>query len=163
MESSSSSLLTIRDIIDFAVMTENKTEDLYDGLSKLMKSAETRDLFITFAGEESKHSSIFKNMLLDFGKNIYESEPVPEHIHFLNIYINGLMFNKDILSKKISRIIDIESVFEFLTGIELDTILFYNEITGFMAEDHKILIKNIIEEERRHFVRIMQIKQMKDY
>jgi uncharacterized protein involved in tellurium resistance len=44
MESSSSSLLTIRDIIDFAV--------IYDGLSKLMKSVETRDLFQTIKPED---------------------------------------------------------------------------------------------------------------
>ncbi len=151
------------DVLEFSVQFEERSKTFYDNLSKLMKDQEIKELFYLLSGEEAKHIDIFKKMLSDPENKANLIKSLPDHIEYLHNFLNMTIFSKDTLSLKLQRVRDIETCFEFSMGMELDQILFYNEIRNFLSDKHKGIIDSVIEEERKHFVKIMQIKQQKGY
>ncbi len=155
--------LSPNDVLEFSIQFEERSRIFYENLSKLMKDPETQDLFRILAKEEVKHIETFTKMLGDSSIKAYGIKSIPEHIDYLHNFLNTTIFSKDMLSVKLQRVRDIETSFEFSMSIELDQILFYNEIRNYLSDRHKGVIDEVIEEERRHFVKIMQIKQQKGY
>jgi rubrerythrin len=156
-------MLSPMDVLDFAVQFEKLSVNFYDSLASLMKSSSLKELFSLFAGEEAKHIAVFQKMITEADRASYDKKSIPEHVGYLHHFINTGLFSKEILSEKLKRVRDIESTFEFIMSMELDQILFYNEIRDSLLEKDKGLIDEIIVEERRHFVRVMQLKQIKGY
>ena len=155
--------LSPREILDFAVQVEEKSFALYSTLSKTVVLPQMKEIFASFAEEELKHKAAFQTMITEGNKETYDQKTLPEHMSFLRSIVNSTIFSKDLLHEKLKRVRDAGSTFEFLISVELDQILLYNDLRDFVIDKHKALIDTIISEERRHFVRIMQIKQMKDY
>ncbi|HEY1405928.1 MAG TPA: ferritin family protein [Spirochaetota bacterium] len=152
-----------RDILEFSILMEERIYHLYENFATVVKDPKTKEIFSLFADEKYKHKGVFQKLLTGSSKEIYESSADPEHIEFLTAQINSTIFSKKFMIEKLKRIRDPESSFEFLISIELDQILFYSEIRDLFIEEHKYLLDEIIDEKRRHFVRVMQIKQMKGY
>lgn len=155
--------LSPRDILDFAVKMEERSYALYSTISKTMKEPEVKEIFATFAQEELKHKETFQKMITEGSKETYEQRSLPEHIAFLQSIVSSTIFSKELLLEKLKHIRGVGSSFEFLISVELDQMLLYNDLRDFVNEAHKGWLDSIIAEERRHFVKIMQFKQMKNF
>jgi rubrerythrin len=156
-------VLSPMDILDFAVQFEQKSVYFYENISKYIKNIMVKGIFAELAAEEMKHIKAFQNMIILSRKEQYDKISLPEHIKYLHDHINTNYFSREMLSGKIKMVRDVESAFEFATSIELDQILFYNEIKNILAEKDRGLIEEIVNEERKHFIKIMQMKQIKGF
>jgi rubrerythrin len=80
-----------------------------------------------------------------------ESYPGEYGIYLHNYADNNLIFKKEVMDAELARITDTLSAIDFAIDREVDSILYYHEIKGFIAKDHHGSIDRIINEERRHF------------
>ncbi len=76
-------------------------------------------------------------------------------------YTQGKVFDDTVLKQKLKNLSDLDSIFEFAMGIELDSILLYQELKEAVSPNQKSIIDDFIDQERFHFLRILQLKQAK--
>ncbi|MGB7055478.1 MAG: hypothetical protein WBE28_09185, partial [bacterium] len=65
-----------------------------------------------------------------------------------------IIFTPKRMEQEMSKIKDASSALRFAIDRELDSILYYQEVKNLIPQNQRGLIDNIIEEERRHFVKL---------
>ena len=63
------------------------------------------------------------------------------------------------MDAKMSKITDTLSAIDFAIDREVDSILYYHEIKGFISKDQHESIDKIINEERRHFKVLSKMRE----
>ena len=128
-------------------------------MSQKFKESKVKEIFSYLADEETKHKKIYQEMVSKIEK--YEPlESYPgEYFAYLRAYADNVIFSKEKLEEKISKIGDLVSAIEFGMNIERDSILYYQDIKNLVPENRRIPIDKIIEEERRHFLKLLEIKK----
>ena len=150
--------VTVKEVYLFALDIEKKSELLYIMISNIVKKQDMISLFLFFAEEEKKHFLTFQRMLGDIG-HLVEKESVSENTGTMLLYMKSKVFSKEELAEKLKNMKDIDSIYEFAISMELEQILFYNEIRESVHFKQQGFIDDIIDEERRHFLRILQMRQ----
>ncbi|MCM8783343.1 MAG: ferritin family protein [Candidatus Omnitrophica bacterium] len=148
------------EVFEFAIRIEENGETFYREVSQKIKQKELKSLFNFLADEETKHRSIFKEMLSQI-ENYQPPESYPgEYFAYLKAYADEHIFTKDkkgsLMAKRIKTA---KEAIEFAIGIELDSILYYLEAKNLVPEYQKRAIDKIIEEERSHYLRLHRIKK----
>lgn len=141
-----------RDIMEIAMRIEENGANFYRFAVQLARDEETKKLFEHLAQEEEKHKSIFKNMLSGLERrDPPESYPGEYGAYLRNYADNNIIFTKEVMDKELAGIKDTSSALDFAIRRELDSILYYQEIKGFVAEKNHETIDQVINEERKHF------------
>lgn len=151
-------ILNILDILNFAIRIEENGEGFYRKALSSFQDESIRPLFLELAQEELRHKKYFEDLLKreDFGRVEIPSE---EYFEYLKDYIDGkIIFSKE-KENLISNVRNPSDVIDFAIEIEKDSILFYKETEEFVPEKYKKGIKDIIEEEKRHFQRLLERKK----
>ena len=153
------SLFEPSEIYQFAIKIEENGEKFYRRMSQKFKESKVKEIFSYLADEETKHKKIYQEMVSKIEK--YEPlESYPgEYFTYLRAYADNVIFSKEKLEEKISKIGDLVSAIEFGMNIERDSILYYQDIKNLVPENRRIPIDKIIEEERRHFLKLLEIKK----
>ncbi len=153
------SLLSPGEVIQFAVNIEENGQHFYRSFAEKLKSDDEKKIFNYLADEEAKHIQIFKAML----KKIEKFEPATsypdEYFGYLKAYSDTLIFTKDKLEKEVAKITSGKEAADFGIRRELDSILYYQEAKSFVPKKEKSIIDNVISEERKHFMRLTQLKK----
>jgi len=147
----------VSEIFQFAVRIEENGEKFYRMVADKNGDKEIKDFFTFLADEEVRHKKTFLGMVNKIEK--YEpSETYPgEYFQYLRSYADSLIFPPEI-EKEMVCSDDMGCIIDFAIRRELDSIMYYLEAKGFVnATQHKTLDK-IVEEERRHFVKLSQFK-----
>lgn len=150
-------------IINIALKIERGGERFYNLVAEKIKDEDISDLFKLFASEEIRHVQSFK----DIGRKIaqYNVTDSVEIITRENSIINAIsssLIDKasekmQEYSKRIKSKID---AIDAAIGFEKDTILFYYEIMDlFQQEDIRNVLNRIINEERKHILKLMATKR----
>lgn len=148
------------DIFEIAMRIEENGSSFYRYAVQIAKDEDAKEMFNWLAGEEDKHKIIFQGMLSKI-----ETQPPPESYPgeygaYLHEYAdNNLIFKKDVMDAEMARITDTLSAIDFAIRRELDSILYYHEIKGFIARDQHESIDKIINEERKHFKTLSEMKK----
>ncbi|OHD55914.1 MAG: hypothetical protein A2014_00700 [Spirochaetes bacterium GWF1_49_6] len=153
--------ISAQDVYRFAVESEKTTRDLYDKIAIMAKDADIKNLFKILADSEDKHRIKFSQRLSE----IRAESDIPAldiNLKSLLYYFSAKLFSKDILNEKLRRLRDMEGIFEFAMSLELDHVLFYSEVRVIVDSSEQNFIDEIIDEERAHFVRLLQLKRAKD-
>jgi len=148
----------VSEIFQFAVRIEENGEKFYRKVAEKSVEKKVKDFFIFLADEEVKHKMTFSGMVKQVEK--YEpSETYPgEYFQYLRSYADSLVFPPEI-EKEINCSGAMGCIIDFAIRRELDSIMYYLEAKNFVKEaQHKTLDK-IVEEERRHFVKLSQFKK----
>ncbi|MFA5116720.1 MAG: ferritin family protein [Candidatus Omnitrophota bacterium] len=148
------------EILEFALRIEENGEEFYRAIAKKMEKKEVKSLFEYLADEEIKHHQIFTDILAKVGK--YEPpESYPhEYLLYLRSYADERIFNADKKSKLAAKEIkEPKEAAEFGMGMELDSVLYYLEAKNFVSEAQRWIIDKIIEEERGHYMKLMEFKK----
>lgn len=82
----------------------------------------------------------------------------PEYFAYLRAYADNIIFKAGI-DKELPENMDAISAVDFGIHRELDSIAYYYEAKKFVPEVERSLIDKIIEEERRHFVELSELKE----
>lgn len=148
------------DIFEIAMRIEENGGNFYRYAVQVAKEEAAKEMFGWLAGEEDKHKVLFKDMLSKIETQAPPESYPGEYGAYLHDYAdNNLIFKKDVMDAEMARITDTLSAIDFAIRRELDSILYYHEIKGFIARDQHESIDKIINEERKHFKTLSEMKK----
>jgi len=153
------SLFEPSEIFQFAIRIEENGEKFYRQMVQKFEKPKVKELFSHLADEEVKHKKTYEEMVSKIEK--YEPfEAFPgEYFAYLRAYADKIIFTQKEFDEEIANIKDISAALDFAINAELDSILYYQEIKNLVPENQRSTIDKIIEEERRHFVKLSEIKR----
>lgn len=147
------------EILQFAIRIEENGEKFYRYAVRIAEDENTKKIFNYLADEEINHKKIFEDLL----SRIEKHEPVEsypgEYFAYLRAYVDENVFTNDMLNKEISRVKNTLSAISFGIQRELDSILYYHEVKTFVPKSQHDLIDKIIGEERKHFLKLSQLRK----
>lgn len=148
----------VSEVLQFAIKIEENGWEFYRKVADTSNNEKIKELFIFLADEEIKHKEIFEGMLPEIEK--YEPREIypPEYFAYLRAYADNIIFKKGI-DKELSKKLDTLSIIDFGIRMELDSIAYYHETQNFVPRNQQNVIDRIIEEERKHFVKLSELKK----
>jgi rubrerythrin len=148
------------DIFEIAMRIEENGGNFYRYAVQVAKEEDAKEMFTWLAGEEDNHKALFKDMLSRIETQVPpESYPGEYGVYLHNYADNNLIFKKEVIDAEMKGITDTLSAIDFAIRRELDSILYYHEIKGFIAKDQHESIDTIINEERKHFKTLSEMKK----
>ncbi|MBA7553925.1 hypothetical protein ES705_46529 [subsurface metagenome] len=153
------SLFEPGEVFQFAIRIEENGEKFYRQMVQKFDETKVKELFSYLADEEVKHKKTYEDMVSKIEK--YEPfETFPgEYFAYLRAYADKIIFTQKEFDEEIANIKDINAALDYAINAELDSILYYQEIKNLVSENQRSTINKIIEEERRHFVKLSEIKR----
>jgi len=147
------------ELYQLAIRIEENGEKFYRKMAEKLENANMKKVFTYLADEEVKHKKTFEDMVSKVEK--YEPpESYPgEYFAYLRAYADNIIFSQEKLEEEMSKIKGAISAIDFAIQRELDSILYYLEMKNLVPESERNLIDGIIEEERRHFVKLSGLKK----
>ena len=153
------SVFNSSEIYQFAIKIEENGEKFYRQMAIKLPDKKVKELFAFLADEEVKHRATFSAMLSKF-EDYKPAESYPgEYFAYLKAYADNLVFGFGKFDEDIADIENAESALQFAIGKELDTIMYFQEMKNLVPESERKRINAIIEEERRHVVKLSELKR----
>lgn len=148
------------DILKIAMRIEENGATFYRYAVQLAKEEKAKELFNWLADAEDAHRAIFQKMLSGI-QTVTPPESYPgEYGAYLHRYAdNRLIFKKEVMDAELAKITDTLSAIDFAIDREVDSILYYQEIKGFVSQDQHENIDAIINEERKHFQVLSKMRE----
>jgi rubrerythrin len=148
------------DIVQFAIRIEEDGEMFYHKAALNAESKEIRDFFNFMADEEARHKTVFADMLKGIDVNPQAETFRGEYGAYLRDYIDGkVVFTRKEKDQAMSDTIDTLSAIRFSMGREVDSILYYHEAKQFIDKKYYTEIDKIIDEERKHFMKLAEMEK----
>jgi rubrerythrin len=152
--------LDASDVLHFAIRIEEDGEAFYRKAAAMVGDNEVKGLFLHLADEEIKHKEFFQGLLNDVGRYRSDITFTDEYLAYIKGYIDSrVVFTKEVMEERLPKAKDRTTALELACQLELDSILYYHEIKVFIIEREHKTIDMIIEEERRHFNRLSDMKK----
>ena len=148
------------DIVEVAIRIEENGANFYKFAEQIAKQEEAKNLFAQLAEAEAAHKRIFEGIFASMEKLSPPESYQGEYKAYLRNYVdNNIIFTKEVMDKELANVKDTISALDFAIKRELDSILYYHEIKNLVsAAQHKAL-EQIIEEERKHFSTLTEMKK----
>ncbi|MCK4672871.1 ferritin family protein [candidate division WOR-3 bacterium] len=153
------SLFEPSEVFQFAIRIEENGEKFYRQMVQKFEDPKVKELFSYLVDEEIKHKKTYEEMVSKIEK--YEPfETFPgEYFAYLRAYADKIIFTQKEFDEEIAKIKDINAALDYAINAELNSILYYQEVKNLVSENQRSTIDKIIEEERRHFVKLSEIKK----
>jgi rubrerythrin len=146
------------EIFQFAIRIEENGEFFYNTVAQQVASTEVKELFMALAGEESKHKATYEKLLSKI-ETYDPPEMYPgEYFEYLRAYADNHIFPLEKMKKEVATITTAEAALKYAMAREIESILYYQELKNIVPENEKAKIDSIIEEERRHYVKLSGCK-----
>jgi rubrerythrin len=148
------------DVFEVAVQIEDHGERFYRHAVGLTEDPKVKDVFRFAADEEAKHRKLFEAMAAKVEKDYEPPESYPgEYCNYVRAYADNLIFPEDKVEEKFSGITRVEDAVEFAIQKEIESILYYLEMKNFVPASQRGEVDRIIEEERKHYLRLTDLKR----
>lgn len=157
--------MTIRfsgeELLEMAVKIEELGELYYREFAEKAKNKEVRELLAFLAAEEVKHKELFIQFQKNWGKNDFIIPLLQEEVSaYLRSVVSSKVFSdKRSFMEKFENLKDPLEIIGTAIVFEKDTILFYHEMKNFINEEKHRIINDLIAEEKRHIIKLEEIKQ----
>jgi rubrerythrin len=153
-------IFTASDIAEVAIRIEENGITFYKFAEQIAKQEDAKKLFAQLAQAEAAHKRTFEKMLSQMETYAPPERYAGEYCAYLRNYVdNNLIFTKDVMDKQLSKVTDTVGAFEFAMQRELDSILYYHEIKNLVPPTQHETIEKIIEEERKHYAMLTDMKK----
>lgn len=150
------------EIMKFAVRLEGIGERFYRDVVNHLLDGSIKDIFNQLANEEAMHKNIFEKLVSTAGTfKSTETYPVEYLEYFYNYLDNKVIFSNEAKSR-LSESFDILDAFDIAIQMELDSVMFYQELKPFVPVEGNKTIEKIIVEERKHFIKLSEAKKEPD-
>jgi rubrerythrin len=153
--------MTIHDVVNFAVRIEENGEQFYREAAGIVTNRPVKELFDRLAKEEMGHKKTFEKVLSRLSSYQQPETYEGEYFAYLTAFIDGKVVFKD--HPKIPELAKASTVIgalDFAIQRELDSILFYQEMKGFVAgAGHTSTVDLIIDEEKTHFAILSKLRR----
>lgn len=147
------------EILQMAVEIEKHGKAFYDSVIRVMKNPHARDIFQFLSDEEERHKALFKKMLQEIeqkNKSDYDDEEV---IFYFRSLVEKKVFPTSEEAESMEKDLgDPLVAIHIALSLEKESILFYHELVPVTNEKDHSVIHKIIDEERNHIHRILELK-----
>ena len=148
------------DIVEVAIRIEENGINFYKFAEQIARQEDAKKLFSQLAQAEAAHKRTFEKFFADMEKYNPPEQYAGEYSAYLRNYVdNNLIFTKEIMDRQLSKVTDTVGAFEFAMQRELDSVLYYHEIKNMVPAAQHEAIDKIIEEERRHYTMLCDMKK----
>lgn len=148
------------DIIEVAIRIEENGINFYKFAEQIAKQEEAKKLFVFLADAEAGHKRTFEKFFAAMEKYTPPEQYAGEYSSYLRNYVdNNIIFTKEIMDKQLANVKDTVAAFDFAMQRELDSILYYHEIKNLVPAAQHEAIEKIIEEERKHYATLTDMKK----
>ena len=148
------------DVFQIAMRIEENGASFYRYAVQVAKEEKAKEMFGWLADAEDTHRVLFQEMLSRIETHAPPETYPGEYGTYLHRYAdNNLIFKREVMDAKMSKITDTLSAIDFAIDREVDSILYYHEIKGFISKDQHESIDKIINEERRHFKVLSKMRE----
>ncbi|MCX8093463.1 MAG: ferritin family protein [Candidatus Goldbacteria bacterium] len=152
--------LTIKDVLNKAIEMEEAGKIFYEYAASIVEDKEIREVLSVLAREEVGHKHIFENMKEEV-KEIKQSDDINEYLKYLNSFLNTKsVFDRKKIESYNDKNTNITDIIDFAMDREQDTILYYMTLMTVVREEQNFLVQKIIDEERKHFIKLNQAKKL---
>ena len=101
----------------------------------------------------------FYEEVLSTIENYQPRENYPgEYFSYLRSYADNIIFSQKEFDRKLDTITDVMSALDFAINAEVSSILYYQEIKNIVPQSKHQQIDQIVDEERKHFVMLSEMK-----
>jgi rubrerythrin len=147
------------EVVGMAVETERAGHQYYELAAKKANGPAVAELFTFLAGEEVKHEHVFAAL---YEKIREKPADLPfdwdELMPYLKVITDSRFFlGKDKAMALVQSARDEQEALAFALRFEKETLLFYLEITRFIAEPHRSVIGEVARQERMHIRRLSEM------
>lgn len=147
------------EVFQYAIQIEKNGEKFYRELSKKIENEKAKDVFNILADDEIKHKETFEKILSSF-EDYQPIESFPEeYFYYLKTFSENLIFSPEQVKNQTDDLSNPVKACEFGMRREVDSILYYYEIREMVVEKDKTLIDEIIKEEKKHYVKLADLRK----
>ena len=150
-------LFSISEIFQFAIKIEENGQQFYKKAAEKTFDLSAKEIFVALAEEEVKHKKIYVEMLAKVESYQPEENFPEEYFLYLKSYADNIIFNSK-SEEELKKHFDTIGAINFAIQRELDSILYYLEAKSFVPKTQSHLVDKIVEEERKHFVKLTELK-----
>lgn len=150
----------LKEIFQLAIKIEENGEKFYRQMSKKIENDDARELFDFFADQEVNHREVFAKMSEEIEEKDDNELLSEEYYQYLKAYADSVIFSERAVKEAIETISSPVEAIDFAIRREWESIAYYQEIKIFAKEKNKNIIDKIIEEERKHFTKLSNVKKM---
>jgi len=148
------------DIVEIAIRIEENGANFYKFAEQIAKQEEAKNLFARLAVEEIAHKKIFEAIFAKMEKYSPPETYAGEYCSYLRDYVDSnIIFTKEAMEQELANVKDTIAAIDFAIKRELDSILYYHEIKRFVPEAQHMVLDQIIDEERKHFSKLSEVKK----
>jgi rubrerythrin len=152
--------LTIKDVLTKAIEMEESGKIFYEYAASIVDDKEIRKVLNVLAQEEVGHRHIFENMKNDVAE-IKVSGDSNEYLNYLNSFLSTKsVFDRKKFEENKDSFKKITDIIDFAIDRETDSILYYMTLMTVVKEEQNFLVQKIIEEERKHFIKLNAAKKL---
>jgi rubrerythrin len=149
------SLLSVEQLLDQAVMLETRGEEFFRGWIGKTNSGDLDKFFALLSDEEALHKKRFEALKKTIQDDSFAGEIPAEHADYFKTLADDILFN----TEETKAVDSLQSALELAKKQELDSILFYTDIQTYLPEGHEEVFKEIINEERKHYVKLTELEK----
>jgi rubrerythrin len=154
-----STQLDVNEILDFAILMEQKGYEFYTESAKKFNDLKLTQLFHLLAEQELDHERLFKQMKEKTGSlKSTALDDKADEIHIKDYLGEFLFGKKKSLKEKLKALQTIEEVLQLAVGIEKDSVVFYSALKKYVDKEHEAMIETVIQEEVSHVLRLQKFK-----
>jgi rubrerythrin len=147
------------EVFKVAVRIEENGEKFYRTMSEKLQDPEVKKLFSLLAKDEVAHKKFYSEILSQIGEYNPHENYKGEYMAYLRSYADRIIFNQEVFDQNLNEINDVASAIDFAISAELKSIQYYHEIKELVPSKNHDRIDQIIEEERRHFIKLSEIEK----
>jgi len=152
-------ILSISEIVELGIEKEKKRRDFYGLCAEKFNDKNIKELFVKLRDWEEEHIRKFTEMR----SSIKEPRETESYEGELNSYMQALLDDKlynDVSPEKFSANVKapLDAV-SYGIGFEKDAIIFFDEISRYTVDARKDIVRELIEEEKRHIVYLARLRE----
>lgn len=153
------SLLSVNDLVQFAVRIEENGERFYRAWARKAADAKQAEFFNKLADDEIKHKEIYAEMLGKIETDTPDMDTYEEYSAYLRMFTEGVLFNEEKNRQEMEAVKTFANALDFAAKQELDSILFYLELKTFVPKAQEETINEVVKEERRHYIALLNARK----
>ena len=152
-------LFDVNEIFKIAIKIEENGEKFYRNTAEKIENEKLKRLFNELADEELSHKKTFEEISEKTDDYISFENYEGEYTEYLKAYTEKLIFDQKKIEKEMENVKNVLSALDFAINRELDSILYYQEIKKMVVENKHHFVEKIIQEERKHFLKLKDLRE----
>jgi len=151
--------LSASEIVELGVQIEINGKDFYTALAEKATKPELKEVYVYLAGQETKHITVFENLLKTV-ESYQPAEAYPaEYFSYLNALASGHIFTEKNTGEKTANNIKTEAeALDLAIKLEKESITFYQAMIRIVPDTEHELIQSLANEEKSHLKQLMDFR-----